>query len=133
MNIQAQETYKYFYAPGQQGHDVKIERVCMGTAYCTSESVGEMSFSMMFDAETGEGKGQYAGTYLEEYAEGEVYTETFEVTYKHTGPYLDHMVTIKVRKDEEILLEAEKAMKAENQYFNDHNGYIKSSVTYRMI
>jgi len=124
MKLQAQETYKYFYGPGQQGNDVKIERTCMSNAYATSEAVGDMGpFTMCFDIETGKGKGQYSGTYLEEYAEGEIYTETFTVTFEHTGPYIDHTVTVKVREGEEMLEEALKAMKAEGMGLSNSNGY----------
>ncbi len=125
MELKAQETYKYFYEDGKQGHDVKIERTCLGSAYATSEAVGDMGpFTMKFNASTGEGKGQYVGTHLEEYAEGEIYTETFAVTFEHTNTmFRDHTVTVKVRKDENMLEEAHKAMDAQNLGLSNINGY----------
>jgi len=124
MNLTPQVTYKYFYEAGKQGNDVKIERTCMGNAYATSDSVGDLGpFTMCFDVETGKGKGRYSGAYLEEYAEGEIKYSTYEVTFEHTGPYIDHTVIIRVSEGEEILEEAHKAMTAQNMGLSNYNGY----------
>ena len=134
MNLRAQETYKYFYGPGEQGEDVKIEKTCMGNAYATSYSVAGLGpFVMCFDAETGKGKGDYIGTYLEEYDEGEIRTANYNVTYKHTGPYKDQTVFIKVKDGEDLLSVAEKAMASEHCYFDDRNGYIKKSAKWELL
>jgi len=134
MKLTAQETYKYFYEPGTQGFDVKIERTCMGNAYATSEEVCGMGpFTMCFDVETGKGKGQYEGTYLEEYAEGEVYTEDYKVTFEHTGPYIDHTVFIKVKKGEDPLKVALKAMEAEGMGLSDYNGYKPTPINWTLL
>ena len=132
--LQAQETYKYFYAPGQQGSDVKIERTCMGNAYATSGTVGDMGpFTMCFNAETGEGMGEYVGTYLEEYAEGEVKTTNYNVTFEHNKPaFRDHTVFIKVRENEDMLKEAVKAAEADGMIFAS-DGYNNQPISWEQL
>ena len=134
MNLTPQVTYKYFYEANKQGSDVKIERTCMSNAYATSETVGDMGpFTMCFDIKTGKGKGQYEGTYLEEYAPGEIKTTDYEVTFEHTGPYIDHTVQIKVREDEDMLEEAHKAMQAQSMGLSNSNGYKPDPVSWKQI
>jgi len=135
MKLQAQETYKYFYEPGKQGTDVKIERTCMGNAYATSDQVAGLGpFTMCFDVETGEGKGQYSGTYLEEYAEGEIKTDDYEVTVSHSLPHFKaSTVDIKVREGEEVYDVAKKAFESAMCIFDKRDGYNIDSMVWKRI
>lgn len=65
-NIQAGETYGYVTHEGRMASLVKIMHVTdKGIAQCYSGSAGGMGpFLMTFDAETGEGVGNYARTRL---------------------------------------------------------------------
>lgn len=63
--ITAGTTYAYITTEGTRGKDVKIERVFNGIAFATSGQVADLGpFVMHFDATTGAGTGDYAGTQL---------------------------------------------------------------------
>ena len=67
MKIEAGKYYTYYYSADAVGTDIKIERVKNGIAFATSGSFGDMGpFTMRFDAKTGEGLGDYAGSFLRE-------------------------------------------------------------------
>lgn len=68
--FQAGEKVAYVTAEGRQGKPVTLERLCPGDdrmeVHATSGSFGDMGpFLMRFDAETGEGLGDYEGTKIE--------------------------------------------------------------------
>jgi len=135
MKLQIQETYKYFYEDGKQGSDVKIERICMGNAYATSEAVGDMGpFTMCFNTETGKGMGDYEGTYLEEYPEGEIVSTEYEATVSHSQPHFKaETVLIKVREGEEIFDVAKKAFESKMAIFDKKDGYNIDSIVWKRI
>jgi len=133
MKLKIQKTYKYFYEKGRQGNDVKIERIAMSNAYATSNQVAGLGpFTMCFDIDTGEGKGQYSGTYLEEYAEGEIKTDNYEVTVSHSQPHFKaKTIEIKVLEDEEIYEVAVKALESAMCIFDKNDGYNIDSIVWK--